>query len=78
VLRAAPSTWPCRWWTATSTRAAAIVDGDDLPDGEPGELWVAATSTALHYWNQRERTKHTFVGQWLRTGDRYIRDADGF
>jgi benzoate-CoA ligase len=39
---------------------------------------VKAASTALHYWAQRERTKRTFVGEWLRTGDRYSRDADGF
>ena len=59
---------------------ARIVDeaGCDVPDGVPGELWVACASTALHYWNQRERSKRTFVGEWLRTGDRYIRDADDY
>jgi acyl-coenzyme A synthetase/AMP-(fatty) acid ligase len=59
---------------------ARIVDelGQDVADGESGELWVSAASTALHYWNQRERTKRTFVGDWLRTGDRYVRDADGY
>jgi acyl-coenzyme A synthetase/AMP-(fatty) acid ligase len=59
---------------------ARIVDelGRDAADGEPGELWVAAESTALCYWNQRARTKATFVGEWLRTGDRYVRDADGY
>jgi benzoate-CoA ligase family protein len=43
-----------------------------------GELWVAAGSTALYYWNQRDQTKQTFVGEWLRTGDRYRRDTDGY
>jgi benzoate-CoA ligase family protein len=59
---------------------ARIVDEDglDVPDGDSGELWVSAASTALHYWNQRERTKRAFVGEWLRTGDRYIRDSDGY
>jgi benzoate-CoA ligase family protein len=59
---------------------ARIVDdsGQDVADGESGELWVAAASTALHYWNQRERTRRTFFGEWLRTGDRYIRDHDGY
>jgi benzoate-CoA ligase len=56
---------------------ARIVD-EDGHDAESGELWLAATSTALHYWNQRERTKQTFVGEWLRTGDRYFRDSDGY
>jgi benzoate-CoA ligase len=59
---------------------ARVVDefGHDAPDGQAGELWVKASSTALFYWNQRERTKQTFCGEWLRTGDRYIRDADGY
>src|SRR5205823_7403976 len=60
--------------------AARIVDdlGQDVADGGTGELWVKAASTALHYWNQRARTKQTFVGEWLRTGDRYMRDEDGY
>lgn len=59
---------------------ARVVDerGCDVPDGQSGELWISAASTALHYWNQRERTKRAFVGEWLRSGDRYIRDADGY
>jgi benzoate-CoA ligase len=59
---------------------ARIVDenGTDVRDGESGELWIKAASTALHYWNQRDRTKQAFVGEWLRTGDRYVRDADGY
>ena len=59
---------------------ARVVDelGTDIPDGHSGELWVRAASTALHYWNQRDQTRQAFVGEWLRTGDRYIRDADGF
>jgi benzoate-CoA ligase len=52
--------------------------GQDVPVGQPGELWVRADSTALHYWNRRERTRDTFVGHWLRTGDRYRRDVDGY
>jgi benzoate-CoA ligase len=59
---------------------ARIVDEDglDAADGNPGELWVNAASTALHYWNQRQRSKQMFIGEWLRTGDRYVRDADGY
>jgi benzoate-CoA ligase len=59
---------------------ARVLDenGNDLPDGEPGELWVRAESTALHYWNQRARSKAAFVGEWMRTGDRYRRDSDGY
>ncbi len=56
---------------------ARIVD-EDGHDAEFGELWLASASTALQYWNQRERTKRTFCGEWLRTGDRYFRDSDGY
>jgi benzoate-CoA ligase family protein len=56
---------------------ARIVDENDR-DAESGELLVKAASTALHYWNQRERTKQTFWGEWLRTGDRYSRDEAGY
>jgi benzoate-CoA ligase family protein len=54
------------------------VQGREVATDEPGELWVRAESTALHYWNRRARSKAAFVGEWLRTGDRYRRDADGF
>jgi benzoate-CoA ligase len=56
---------------------ARIVD-EDGHDADVGELWISAASTALQYWNQRLRTQETFVGEWLRTGDRYIRDPDGY
>jgi benzoate-CoA ligase family protein len=56
---------------------ARIVDEHDR-DTEAGELLVKAASTALYYWNQRERTKQTFWGEWLRTGDRYYRDEAGY
>jgi len=29
------------------------------------------------YWNQRRKSRSTFEGYWTRTGDKYIRDADG-
>jgi benzoate-CoA ligase family protein len=56
---------------------ARLVD-EDGRDADSGELLVKAASTALHYWNQRERTKQTFWGEWLKTGDRYQRDDDGY
>jgi 4-hydroxybenzoate-CoA ligase len=57
-----------------------IVDGAgaNLPDGEPGELVVKGESAAEGYWNQREKTRRTFVGEWTFTGDKYVREADGF
>ena len=52
-------------------------DGTDVPDGEIGELLVEAPSAGEGYWNQRAKSRHTFQGHWTRTGDKYVRDADG-
>ncbi len=51
--------------------------GTDVPDGEVGELLVDAPSAGEGYWNQRSKSRQTFEGHWTRTGDKYIRDADG-
>jgi 4-hydroxybenzoate-CoA ligase len=51
--------------------------GSDVPDGEVGELLVDAPSAGEGYWNQRSKSRRTFEGHWTRTGDKYIRDADG-
>jgi 4-hydroxybenzoate-CoA ligase len=51
--------------------------GGDVPDGEVGELLVDAPSAGEGYWNQRSKSRQTFEGHWTRTGDKYIRDADG-
>ena len=60
--------------------ALKIVDdaGEPVADGEEGALWVSGPSSCTSYWNQRERSLATFVGTWTRTGDRYVRDADGY
>jgi len=51
--------------------------GGDVPDGEVGELLVDAPSAGDGYWNQRRKSLQTFAGPWTRTGDKYIRDAEG-
>jgi 4-hydroxybenzoate-CoA ligase len=53
-------------------------DGRELPAGEVGELIVRGPSAAEGYWNQRAKSQRTFVGEWTWTGDKYIRDADGY
>jgi benzoate-CoA ligase len=53
-------------------------EGEPVPDGEEGSLWVAGPTAAIGYWNQRERSLATFHGPWTRTGDRYVRDPDGY
>ena len=51
-----------------------IVDesGRELPAGEIGELVVRGPSAGDGYWNQRARSRHTFVGEWTYTGDKYV------
>jgi benzoate-CoA ligase len=52
-------------------------DGAPVADGEPGELFVKGPSAALLYWNNRAKTRDTFRGEWTKTGDKYVRNADG-
>jgi benzoate-CoA ligase len=49
-----------------------------VPRGEIGDLYVAGPTSAIMYWNNRERTKLTFQGPWTRSGDKYYVDADGY
>jgi benzoate-CoA ligase family protein len=53
-------------------------DGMPVRDGEEGALWVRGTTACAGYWNQRARSLETFIGEWTRTGDRYLRDGDGY
>ncbi|HEX2198266.1 MAG TPA: benzoate-CoA ligase family protein [Burkholderiales bacterium] len=46
--------------------------------GEMGELQISGPTSALMYWNQRERTKSTFQGPWTRSGDKYTFDGEGY
>ncbi|MGB9121872.1 MAG: benzoate-CoA ligase family protein [Candidatus Angelobacter sp.] len=59
---------------------ARIVDenGNDLPDGEVGSLLIKGDSVCAFYWNQHEKTKETIQGHWIRTGDKYYRDPEGY
>lgn len=53
-------------------------DGAPVGNGEIGDLYIRGPSAALMYWANRERTRATFVGDWTKSGDKYVRDADGF
>ncbi len=59
---------------------ARIVDetGRELGADEVGELIVRGPSAGEGYWNQRGKSRRTFVGEWTYTGDKYRRDADGY
>jgi benzoate-CoA ligase len=59
---------------------AKIVDDTDqaVARGEIGNLIVRADSACAYYWNEHEKTKNTIAGHWLRTGDKYYEDEDGY
>jgi benzoate-CoA ligase family protein len=59
---------------------ARILDDHDRPvaPGAIGNLLVKADSTCAFYWNQHEKTKETIEGHWIRTGDKYYQDTDGY
>ncbi len=53
-------------------------DGLEVADGEVGDLYINGPSAALMYWTRREKSAETFQGEWLKSGDKYVRDADGY
>jgi benzoate-CoA ligase len=53
-------------------------DGQPVPAGEIGELYMRSDSVAAGYWNKHEQTKETFAGDWLRTHDNFLVDQDGY
>ena len=53
-------------------------NGDDMPAGEAGELWVRGPMVVKGYWRNPEATEQTFGGGWLRTGDIAKLDDEGF
>lgn len=59
---------------------ARIVDenGREVPVGEIGDLLIKGDSICSCYWNKHEQTKDTIEGHWIRTGDKYSRDEDGY
>ena len=53
-------------------------DGNPVTPGQIGELQINGPSAAVMYWNSREKSRHTFMGEWTRSGDKYIETADGY
>ena len=60
--------------------SARILDeeGVAVPAGDIGTLMVSGESAAAGYWNQHAKSKATFQGHWVNTGDKYFRDDDGY
>jgi benzoate-CoA ligase len=53
-------------------------EGNAVPAREIGNLLIKGDSTCAYYWNKHERTKQTILGEWIRTGDKYWVDDDGY
>ena len=52
--------------------------GHPVPDGLPGQLFVRGESMALGYWRRTDASRAVFQGEWLNTGDTYVRSEDGY
>jgi benzoate-CoA ligase family protein len=52
--------------------------GQVVPDGEPGALHVRGESIALGYWHRTDASRQVFQGEWLVTGDTYVRNDEGY
>lgn len=59
---------------------ARLIDehGEPTPDNVEGNLWIKGDSAARYYWERPDETARTFVDEWVRTGDLYRRDGDGY
>ena len=53
-------------------------DGNEMPQGEIGNLLVKGETATLFYLHKYEKSQQTFLGEWLFTGDKYRIDDDGF
>ncbi len=58
-------------WSMTTVRSIKT-------RGEMGELQVRGPTSAIMYWNNREQSRATFLGEWTRSGDKYVEDEDGY
>ena len=60
--------------------AVRLVDdhGEEVEDGDPGEIVVRGPNVFLGYWNREDESEAAFRDGWLRTGDVAYRDEDGY
>lgn len=73
AVRYGTSGWPVPGYTI-ELRAE---DGGPVPEGEPGDLFIQGPSAAMMYWGNRDKTRDTFQGGWTKSGDKYLKNADG-
>ena len=57
-----------------------LIDDEGKPAamGEIGELQVSGPTSAGYYWNNRDKSRNTFLGPWTRSGDKYTQSEDGY
>jgi len=85
-LRSAPADEQFRYLSRTGrefiTVDLRVVDtvGRDVPrdDQTVGEIWVRGASVTPGYWNLPDETAAAFEGDWLKTGDLAVMDAEGY
>lgn len=53
-------------------------NGKPVGPGTIGDLYIKGPSAALMYWNNRDKTRQCFLGDWLKSGDKYVCDPDGY
>jgi benzoate-CoA ligase len=65
--------------TAVEGYEVEIRDESGRPahSGDIGDLWVKGPSAALFYWNDQAKSRDTFQGHWIKTGDKYFSNATG-
>jgi fatty-acyl-CoA synthase len=62
----------------TQVRVARPEDGGDASPGEKGEVLVSGPNVMTGYWNRPDATAAAFDGDWFRSGDVAVTDADGY
>jgi acyl-CoA synthetase (AMP-forming)/AMP-acid ligase II len=67
-----------REWAGSGAIKLLNPDGEEVKDGEVGELFSKTPYVFDGYWKNPEKTKEAFAGQWCSVGDMALRDADGF
>jgi len=63
-----------------STYEVKIVgtDGNEVPRGQTGELWVRGPGVIDGYWRRPDANAETFVDGWFRTGDLFLQEPSGY
>lgn len=67
-----------REWAGSGAIKLLNPEGEEVQDGEVGELFSKTPYVFDGYWKNPDKTKEAFAGQWCSVGDMALRDADGF